>query len=317
VHLTPPQRECDTLFFAVSALLIPFLAWGCAASHTTVPKPSGAPEPAQVAAKQDLIARFNHQAESVASLNASVTMVLTVGSSYTGAIKQYHEIGGFLLAERPASIRVIGQAPIVGTNLFDMVSDGETFHIFIPSQHKFITGSADLERSSAKPIENLRPQHLTSAIFWTVIPEHVPVLIEEANDDRSRYYVLTVVRPSGGGVASAPGSSEDWEIERRIWFDRSNLNIIRLETYQQGGQLASDVTLRGWDTFGAVKYPRQISLSRPDSDYQLQIGIKKVTFNETISADRFILEQPPGTELVNADAATEPSAPSERPGKKN
>ena len=317
MRLTRPKRELDGIFLAVFAVLISFLTEGCAASHPTAPKPSGAPEPAQLATKQDLIARFNHQAESVTSLNASVTMVLTAGSSYTGAIKQYHEIGGFLLAERPASIRVIGQAPIVGTNLFDMASDGETFHIFIPSQHRFITGSANLERSSAKPIENLRPQHLTSVIFWTPIPDHVPVLIEEANDDRSRYYVLTVVRRSAGGVASAAGGSEDWEIERRIWFDRSNLNIARLETYEQGGQLASDVTLRGWDIFGAVKYPRQISLSRPDSDYQLQIGIKKVTFNETISADRFILEQPPGTELVNADAATESSAPSDGLEKKN
>jgi len=313
VRLTRPQRELDGLFLAVFTILIPFLTGGCAASHTTARGPSGAPEPAQVAAKQDLIARFRRQAESVTSLNASVTMILTAGSSYTGVIKQYHEIGGFLLAERPASIRVIGQAPIVGTNLFDMVSDGETFRIFIPSQHKFITGSANLERSSTKPIENLRPQHLTSVIFWTPIPDHTPVLMEEANDETSRYYVVTVVRPA----SSLASDREDWEIERRIWFDRSNLNVTRIETYEQGGQLASDVTLRGWDTFGTVKYPRQISLSRPDSDYQLQIGIKKATFNETIPADRFILAQPPGTELVNAGTAPEPSAPAERPEKKN
>ncbi len=307
MRLTRPKRELDGFFLAVFAILVLFLAGGCAASHTTVRKPSGA-LPAQVATKQDLIARFNHQAESVTSLNASVTMVLTAGSSYTGVIKQYHEIGGFLLAERPASIRVIGQAPIVGTNLFDMVSDGETFHIFIPSEHKFITGPANLARPSAKPIENLRPQHLTSVIFWTSIPDHAPVLMEEANDETSRYYVLTVVRLAG---------SEDWEIERRIWFDRSNLDITRIETYEQGGKLASDVSVRGWDTFGTVKYPRQISLSRPDSDYQLQIGIKKATLNETISADRFILEQPPGTELVNAGTAPEPSVPAETPEKKN
>jgi outer membrane lipoprotein-sorting protein len=309
VPLTQPKRELDGLFLAVFTILLPFLLGGCAASHTTVPQPSGAPAPAQVATKQDLIARFRSQAESVTSLNASVTMILTAGSSYSGVIKQYHEIGGFLLAERPASIRVIGQAPIVGTNLFDMVSDGETFHIFIPSQHKFITGSANLERTSTKPIENLRPQHLTNVIFWTPIPNHVPVLMEEANDTTSRYYVLTVVRSAGG--------SEDWEIERRIWFDRSNLNITRIEMYEQGGQLTSDVSLRGWDTFGTVKYPRQISFTRPDSDYQLEIGIKKATFNEPISADRFILEQPPGTELVNAGAAPGESLPAERPEKKN
>jgi outer membrane lipoprotein-sorting protein len=294
-----------------------FLASGCAASHPPAVKPTGTPQPLEVASKQDLIVRYTHQVESVTSLNASVTMTLTAGASYAGVIKQYHEIGGFLLAEKPSRIRVIGQAPIVGTNIFDMVSDGETFHIFIPSQHRFITGSANLQRPSAKPIENLRPQHLTSAIFWTPIPTHTPILIEEANDDRSRYYVLTVVRLAGEPVASTADRSADWEIARRIWFDRSNLNIARIETYASGGQLVSDVWLQDWEMFGAVNYPRQIALSRPDGDYKLQIGIKKATFNEMISADRFILEQPPGTELVNADAAPDEVAPNPGQEKKN
>jgi outer membrane lipoprotein-sorting protein len=319
VRLTLLQQDPDKLFFAASGVLMLFLAGGCAAaSHPAAVKPSGAPEPpVQVASKQDLISRYNRQVESVTSLNASVTMTLTAGSSYTGVIKQYHEIDGFLLAQKPASIRVIGQAPVVATNIFDMVSDGETFHIFIPSQNKFVTGSANLPRQSTKPIENLRPQHLTSAIFWAPIPDHVPVLIEEANEAGSRYYVLTVVRPLGERVPSAADGSADWEIARRIWFDRSHLNITRVETYESAGQLASDVSLRDWEVFQTVNYPRQIVLSRPDSDYKLQIGIKKVTFNEMISADRFILEQPPGTELVNAGAAVEPSAPEQRQEKQN
>ena len=48
-----------------------------------------------------------------------------------------------------------------------------------------------------------------------------------------------------------------------------------------------------------MRYPRQIALTRPGNDYKLQIGITKATFNETISADRFVLHQPPGAELVN------------------
>jgi outer membrane lipoprotein-sorting protein len=313
VRRTPLQRDFDKVFLAVSANLLLFLAWGCAASHPAAVKPSGAPEPLEAATKQDLISRYNHEVDSITSLNASVTLTLTAGSSYTGVIKQYHEIGGFLLAEKPASIRVIGQAPVVATNIFDMVSDGQTFRIFIPSQNKFITGSANLPRQSTKPIENLRPQHIVSAIFWGPIPDRAPVLIEEANEDASRYYVLTVVR-SASEPADGP---EDWEIARRIWFERSHLNITRVETYESAGELASDVSLRDWEMLGGVNYPRQIVLVRPDSDYKLQIGIKKVTFNEMISADRFILAQPPGTELVTAGAAAEPSAPENRQEKQN
>ena len=49
------------------------------------------------------------------------------GSTYSGVIQEYHEVGGFILAARPAMIRVIGQAPLVAKDIFDMVSDGHTF----------------------------------------------------------------------------------------------------------------------------------------------------------------------------------------------
>jgi len=308
VRLKRTKQNFTKSSLAFSAILIGFLGASCAVSRTKVVRPSGAPLPRQVATKQELIDRYNHQAGLVTSLNAGVSMTLTAGSAYTGVIKQYHEINGFILAQRPASIRVIGQAPVVGTNIFDMVSDGETFRIFIPSQHKFIVGPARLQRQSAKPIENLRPQHLTGAVFWDAIPDRAPVLIEEATDESTRYYVLTVVR---AGDSSADATA-DWEIVQRIWFDRVDLSVARIETFEPGGKLGSDVSYSVWDVFGDIGYPRQIVLSRPDNDYKLQIGVKKVTFNETITADRFVLQQPPGTELVNAGEEPQQPKPGEQ-----
>ena len=100
---------------------------------------------------------------------------------------------GSFSRQRPASIRVIGQAPVIGKNIFDMVSDGKTFSIYVPSKNEFLVGAANLERHAEKPIENLRPQHLIDALFWPPIPERVPVLLEEASEENARYYVLTVV----------------------------------------------------------------------------------------------------------------------------
>jgi outer membrane lipoprotein-sorting protein len=289
--------------------------WGCAMSQTTVTRPAGAPVPLQIATKGDLIGLYDRQADAIDSLNASVTMTLTAGSAYTGVIKQYHQVTGFILAQKPSSIRVIGQAPVVGTNIFDMESDGQTFNIFIPSQNKFLTGPANLERPSAKPIENLRPQHLTSAVFWDAIPDDVPVLIEEAREAPSQYYVLTVVRlaSEAGTETNAPenstGNAKNWEIARKIWFDRSDLSVVRIQTYGPGGKLDSDVRYAGWDSFGAVKYSRQISINRPAGDYSLQIGVIKLTANESISADHFVLKQPPGTELVRVGEEPEGAKP--------
>jgi len=253
------------------------------------------------------VERYNALAKAVKSVNLSVTMTLTAGSAYTGVIKQYHEVNGFILAQQPSDIRVIGQLPVVGTRIFDMVSDADTFRISIPSQHKFITGPTKLERPSAKPIENLRPQHLIGAIFWDAIPDHAPVLLEEAGDG-ARYYVLTVIRRER--ETGAEDSGTDWEIAEKVWIDREDLSVARRQTYDAGGKIGSDVAYGGWDTFGAVRYPRQVGLTRPGNDYKLQIGITKAAFNETIAADRFELKQPEGEEIVKVGE----DAPDRKPG---
>jgi uncharacterized protein DUF4292 len=272
-------------------------------------KPAGPPAPLQTATREDLIRHYNREADVVTSINASITMTLTAGSAYSGVIKQYHQVSGFILAEKPSKIRVIGQAPVVGTNIFDMESDGQTFNIFIPSQNKFLTGPANLERPSAKPIENLRPQHLTSAIFWQPLPDNAPVLMEEVSEADGQYYVLTIARITGqeDGAASESSRRTDWEIARKIWFDRTNLKISRLQIYDSGGKLASDIRYTGWDSFDSVNYPRQIGLSRPANDYKLQIGITKATFNEPLPDDRFVLRKPPGAELVNVGESSQPT----------
>jgi outer membrane lipoprotein-sorting protein len=300
------------VFVASSAALLAS-AFGCAVSHKTMVQPSQAPAPLQTATKEQLVDSYNRQAQAIQSLNAGVSMKLTAGSAYSGVIEQYHEVNGFILAARPASVRVIGQAPVVSKNIFDMVSDGSTFSIYIPSKNKFIVGPANLERRAEKPIENLRPQHLVDALFWQVITDQMPVLFEQAIEGSARYYILTVVRP--GAQQSATGASDagndapdkqissrrpasNWEIARKVWFDRTDLRVDRIENFGSGGNVASDVTYANWQAAGAANYPWQINVTRPNDDYQLQITLKKLTVNEPIAPDRFLLPQPPGTDLV-------------------
>ncbi len=266
-------------------------AFGCAVSNKTVVQPSQVTAPLQSATKELLLDSYNRQAQAIQTINAGVTMKLTAGSAYSGVIEQYHEVNGFILAARPASIRVIGQAPVVGKNIFDMVSDGSAFSIYIPSKNKFIVGPASLERRAEKPIENLRPQHLVDALFWLPITDRTPVLFEEANEGAARFYVLTVVR-------SEPSAS-NWEIAQKIWFNRTDLRVFRIQNFGPGGKVASDVAYGNWQTTAATAYPWLVNVTRPSEDYQLQITIKKLTVNEPVAPDRFSLPQPPGTDFVN------------------
>jgi outer membrane lipoprotein-sorting protein len=229
-------------------------------------------------------------------------LIPTTGSAYSGVIEQYHDLNGFILAERPARIRLIGQAPVVAKNIFDMVSDGDTFRIYIPSKNKFIVGPASLEREAKQPLENLRPQHLVDALFWAAISKGAPVLFEEWNEASERYYVLTLLREANsersGGAA--------WEIARRIWFDRADLSIVRLQTYGTAGRLLSDIRYSDWEPAGETTFPHDIRLARPHDDYQLEMRFMKLSLNESISSDRFELAQPQGTELVKLSEEVEP-----------
>jgi outer membrane lipoprotein-sorting protein len=292
------------------AVLAAALAAGCSMSVKHPVKPGEAPAALQSATKEQLVAAFDKEAEGVRSLYAQVTMKLVAGTAYTGLIEEYHEVKGFILAQKPADIRVIGQAPVVNKDVFTMVSDGKTFRIHIPSKNKFLVGPANLERHSETPIENLRPQHLFEALLWEPIPDSAPVLFEEASEADGSYYVLTVLRPGGGGATEGEASgSKEWEIARKIWFEQVNLTMARLEIFGAGGKVSADVRYSAWQPSGAVTYPQQITLRRPGNDYQLGIEVKKVTLGETIAPEKFELAQPAGTELVQVDEATEGAKP--------
>lgn len=271
------------------------LVGGCAVSRKRVAVPA-AVQPAQTATKTDLIALYNREASAVETLNASVRLSPTAGSVLSGVIEQYHEVNGYILAARPASIRVIGQAPVVAKDIFDMASDGQTFRVYIPSKNKFIVGPDDLRSTTAKPIENLRPQHLFEALVWPVIPRSENVLLEETDALPFRYYVLTL----------AMSGTQGWELDRKIWFDRAVLQIARLQIYGPGGKLVSDIHTSNWQPVGGVNYPKDILLARPADEYQLGIHITQLTLNQPITGDKFQLAQPSGTQLVQLGEEKQP-----------
>jgi outer membrane lipoprotein-sorting protein len=308
----PKSPHAHLSRFLLISLLVASVAVmpGCSVNQKKVVKPSEAPAPLLTATRDDLITQYNKQAEAVNSLNASVSMKLAAGSAYSGVIENYREVDGFLLAAKPASIRVIGQAPVVGKNVFDMVSDGQTFRIFIPSKGKFLVGPANLTRPAKKPIENLRPQHLVDALFWAPMVNNRFVLFEEAEEGGSHWYVLTAFVDSCVGVTMSGSNSiicGDLSITRKVWFDRTNLSIVRVETFAKQGKLVSDAHYSAWAPAGDTNYPRQITIARPSDDYELHITLKKVTLNEPVAPDRFQLAQPPGTELVDLAAESKDS----------
>src|SRR5580692_11767265 len=248
--------------------------------------------------EESLLASYNSQVRAVQTLQATVDLIPSTGTTYSGVIEEYHDVPGFIMAQRPATVRMIGQAPVVAKNIFDMVSDGKEFRIYIPSKNSFLVGPTALVRPSNKPLENLRPQHIVEALFWPEFSSSANVLFEQFDFNVSRYYILTLLRRAPGGK---------FEIDRKVWYNRTDLKVSRVQLFGAGGKLDSDIQYSDWEPVPAAEgaptteqasFARDIHIWRPQDDYKLEIKILKLTLNEPISPDRFELAQPAGTELV-------------------
>ena len=116
----------------------------------------------------------------------------------------------------------------MGKNIFDMESDGQEFHIFVPSKNQF----SWVRRiwSDSQP-SRLRISGLST--WWmrfsgSQLPAADPVLLEETSDQSGSYYVLIVAQRSASGPRNGGAAAMgDWELARKIWFDRKDLSIAR------------------------------------------------------------------------------------------
>lgn len=270
-------------------------ASGCAVRRTTRLPAVQVRAPAREASLPDLLARLNAREEKIQTLTATVDLAPTAGSVYTGVIKQYSDVRAFILAKRPSMIRVLGQAPVVRTDIFDMASDGNEFQVYLPSRQKFIVGKTSLTHPSKNALENLRPQHILEALFIPpVTPGKDKLSFEEEDVPPQRFYVVTVLRP---GV----GNGEFFPV-RKIWFDRADLEVARLEIFGAGGTLREDVNYANYQDFQGVEYPAETILRRPAEDYRLSITIQKASFNQPIAPEKFRLQKPANAQEVELSA---------------
>jgi len=274
----------------LALLFVILAAPGCAVRRVSRVEPSQLPPPALEASAADLVAKVNTRSEAIRTLVATVDLEPTAGSVYSGVIKEYRDVRGFILLEKPAMIRMLGQAPVVRTTIFDMVSDGREFRLSIPPKQKFIVGKTDFHRPAKNSLENLRPQHILDALLVPSIElAREKYIFEEAEEASRRYYVLSVLETGGEGELA---------LRRKVWFNRSTLEVARLQLYGPQGAYIEDVRYSGYQDYQGVSYPARIEITRPIEDYRLAITIQKATFNQPIEAEKFELKKPDSAELV-------------------
>jgi hypothetical protein len=259
--------------------------------------PGTAPPPEMTATLEDLNSRITNLYNAINSFQAKIQMTPSVGSVYKGKINEsIVDVRSFVLFRKPDSIRIQGQAPVVGTTVFDMASDGITFKVSIPDKNLFVIG-ADNEPpvSSKNTLENLRPEAFLSAmLIRPVDPATEKAFLEDDTDEDTALYKVHFLRTGADGNPV---------LARSVWFDRLNLSIVRQKAFNEHGEIVSDTRYMKWQQYNAVMFPSHIDLNRPVDAYGVTMDILEMQMNKALTDDQFVLNQPEGSTLRRIGAS--------------
>jgi outer membrane lipoprotein-sorting protein len=259
--------------------------------------------PLKTATQAQLIGYINNQDEKVRSMNATVDIDTSVGGEKKGKTTDYTEIRGYILARKPAMLRMIGLLPIVRNKAFDMVSNGSDFKLWIPPKNRFVEGRNDVTTPNAKqPLENIRPQHIYEALLLHGIDPKTEIAVmendfEEVTDSKGHKvrqpdYEIDVIRQKDHG---------GWYLSRKIIFSRIDLLPHRQIAYDESGSQSTDTFYENYKDYDSVNFPSQIEIRRPQEEYDIVLHILKLQLNEALKDDQFQLEQPPGAQIIHLD----------------
>ncbi|HEV2114890.1 MAG TPA: DUF4292 domain-containing protein [Terriglobales bacterium] len=256
--------------------------------------------------RDELVEGINSAANKIHTLNATVDIDTSVGGEIKGKITEYKQIRGYVLVRKPEMLRMIGLVPIVRNRAFDMVSDGQVFKLWIPAKNKFIVGRNDVVLPSSQPLENIRPQQIyDSLLLRQISSEDIAVLengYEEVQDPKTHKwmqqpdYELDVITKNGHG----------WFLQRKIIFNRANLQPDRQLMYDQNGYVATDTRYSDFRDYSGFRFPSVIQIWRPQEEYSIVLTMVKLQINQPLTDDQFVLQQPPGSQLVHLDQPRPP-----------
>jgi len=264
--------------------------------------------PLKTATQQELIDYVNTEAARIQSMQATVDIDSSSTDLKSGKATDYKEIRGYVLARKPAMLRMKGLMPVVRNTAFDMVSDGQAFKLWIPPTNKFVVGANNAPYQPDKRLENMRPQYIYDVLLMPQIsPDDEIPFLENGYEivlDPKRHrveqpdYELAVLRKGPQG----------WYLSRRIEFSRTDLLPHRQRIYDQQGNVVTDAHYQDYKDFGETTFPNTIEIERPRENYDIILSMVKLEINKTLTDDQFVLEQPSGADVVHLGQSDSSSA---------
>lgn len=256
---------------------------GCFVRHRAVtPPPRRQVSPVLAATKEELIQRLHNVSDPLMTFLMTADLSPSVLDPSKGTATDYATVSAYILFRKPDDIRILGRDPVIGSTIFDMVSNGSGFRVSIPPKQRFIIGSNTAPAISSNKLENLRPQALLSSLIISPPEPNTDWALME-NDIERALYILLLIRHDQEPV-----------LTREIYFDGRTLQITRQKTFEASGMIISDTKYSDWKVFGGVPYPSDIDIQRPKDNYEVQLSVDSMKVNTPeVTDEKFVLKQPP------------------------
>jgi hypothetical protein len=240
------------------------------------------------ASRDELVARIGRIYEAIHSFQMTVEMTPSIGSVYKGEINEIPDCRAFVFFRKPADIRIQAQIPVVRTQAFDMVSNGTDFKFFLNNKNIFFEGANDAPATSKNQYENLRPEaFLNSMLIRPPSIEESPVLTDLTDSDNALYVLHFIVKLPNGELRAS----------RQVWFDRTDLTIVRQMAFDEKGNIRSDTRYNKWQSYNGVQFPSHMDITRPIEAWGVVMDVEKMRMNEALTDEQFALQRPEGSQL--------------------
>ena len=290
------QRKAATLLLSIPLSLLS----GCLFTTRKLPVPK-APIVTKTATAEQLADNLNKRWAALSSLRADVQVQFTTIKAQAGIAKDYTSFPAIVLLRKPKMLRVVGFVPVVHTRMFDMVSDGRDFTLYVPSRTMAYKGPNELSHKSANTLENIRPGFfLDSLVVRGLEPDDeymVTADTDTVEDARKKHllivpeYIFSVMRRKAGTQELRP--------LRVIHFHREDLMPYQQDLYDAQGNLETQVTYGQYADFGANKFPSTVTIKRPQEGFQAVFAVQKITENLELKDDQFHIQLPEDTKIQN------------------
>src|ERR1017187_2764363 len=139
--LMPLRRQTPAILLLCCALAFGLSA--CLARRRLIPRAAGSTPSLKIADFKSLLDALQHQYDAIQDFSATVDMVPALGSAEKNHITEYKDVRAYIRFRKPANIRLIGLVPVVRSQAVDMLSDGATFKLSVPSKNRFIVAPSE------------------------------------------------------------------------------------------------------------------------------------------------------------------------------